>query len=117
MALLLMPRASSVGSGITITSIALGFLGCARGGFSVNHMDIAPKFAGVLMGISNTAGTVAGVIGVASSGWLLQQAGGAQNLRGWYHALGLSSALCVLGSGIFMSFARGTRIFGGSEDS
>ena len=27
-----------------------------RGGFSVNHMDIAPKYAGVVMGISNTAG-------------------------------------------------------------
>ena len=112
-----MPQAGSVGAGVAITSVALGFLGCARGGFSVNHMDIAPKFAGVLMGISNTAGTLAGVIGVASSGWLLQQAGGASSLRGWYHALGLASVLCVLGSGVFLSFARGTRIFGDSEDS
>ena len=111
-----MPQAASVGGGVAVTSVVLGFLGCARGGFSVNHMDIAPKFAGVLMGISNTAGTLAGVIGVASSGWLLQRAGGATNLLGWYHALGLSSALCLLGSGVFLNFARGTRIFGENED-
>lgn len=33
-----------------------GCLGFSRGGFSVNHMDIAPKYAGMVMGISNTAG-------------------------------------------------------------
>ena len=112
-----MPQAGSVGAGVAITSVALGFLGCARGGFSVNHMDIAPTLAGVLMGISNTAGTLAGVIGVASSGWLLQHAGGAVSLRGWYHAFGLASALCLLGSGVFLRFARGTRIFGENEDT
>lgn len=54
---MVMPLASSVVSGVTCTSLALGFLGFSRGGFSVNHMDIAPKFAGVVMGISNTAGS------------------------------------------------------------
>lgn len=55
-ALMLMPWASNVAGGVICTSLALGFLGLSRGGFSVNHMDIAPKYAGVVMGISNTAG-------------------------------------------------------------
>ena len=55
-----MPRARTVTSGVTATTCALGLAGFARGGFSVNHMDIAPKYAGILMGISNTAGTLAG---------------------------------------------------------
>ncbi len=108
--------ASTVGTGVAATSVALGFLGCARGGFSVNHMDVAPRYAGVLMGISNTAGTLAGVIGVAVSGWLLQRAGGAANLAGWYNALGTASVLALAGSVIFVRYARGTRTFGDDGD-
>ena len=115
-ALMLMPMATSVGSGVASTSVALGFLGCARGGFSVNHMDVAPKYAGVLLGISNTAGTLAGVIGVAVSGWLLQRAGGAGSLAGWYNALGTASALALAGSVVFVRYARGTRTFGDEGD-
>jgi len=55
-ALMLMPMASNAWSGVAATTLTLGALGFARGGFSVNHMDIAPKYAGVVMGISNTAG-------------------------------------------------------------
>jgi hypothetical protein len=47
---------------VAATSATLGAAGLARGGFSVNHMDIAPRHAGILMGISNTAGTLAGVL-------------------------------------------------------
>lgn len=59
-ALLFMPRAHNITSGVTATTSALALAGFARGGFSVNHMDIAPQYAGILMGISNTAGTLAG---------------------------------------------------------
>ena len=61
-----MPMARSVAEGLTATSATLGLAGFARGGFSVNHMDIAPRHAGVVMGISNTAGTVAGKLLVHS---------------------------------------------------
>jgi ACS family sodium-dependent inorganic phosphate cotransporter len=53
---MLMPIASGTLRGIAATTLTLGALGFSRGGFSVNHMDIAPKYAGVVMGISNTAG-------------------------------------------------------------
>jgi ACS family sodium-dependent inorganic phosphate cotransporter len=55
-----MPLAGNAAGGVAATSLALGMAGVARGGFSVNHMDIAPRHAGVFMGLSNTAGTVAG---------------------------------------------------------
>jgi len=59
-ALLVMPLAGSAAGGVAAVSAALGAAGVARGGFSVNHMDIAPQYAGVFMGLSNTAGTLAG---------------------------------------------------------
>ena len=30
--------------------------------YTVNHLDIAPRFAGILMGISNSVGTIPGII-------------------------------------------------------
>ncbi len=54
--------AGSAAGGVAATSLALGAAGFARGGFSVNHMDIAPRHAGVFMGLSNTAGTIAGAL-------------------------------------------------------
>lgn len=43
--------------------------------FGINHLDIGPRYAGVLMGISNTAATLPGIIGVAATGLILQLTG------------------------------------------
>ena len=42
-------------------------------------------------GISNTAGTLSGVIGVAVTGHMLQRAGGAEHVLGWYQAMATSA--------------------------
>ena len=63
---MLMPAAHGPAQGIVATTLTLTMAGLARGGFSVNHMDIAPRHAGVVMGISNTAGTLAGARILAS---------------------------------------------------
>lgn len=34
----------------------------SRLGFNVNHLDIAPRYASILMGISNGIGTIAGLL-------------------------------------------------------
>jgi len=54
---------------------ALGTLALTWAGFLPNHLEIAPRYADVLMGITNTAGTVPGVVGVALTGWLVQVTG------------------------------------------
>ncbi|CAK0786033.1 hypothetical protein CVIRNUC_009246 [Coccomyxa viridis] len=115
LALLAMPMARTVGAGLAATSATLGLAGFARGGFSVNHMDIAPRHAGVVMGISNTAGTVAGVIGVAVTGFILDHAGDGTN-RGWWQAFMVASAMCWGGSLLFISSAQGERLFGELND-
>ena len=33
-----------------------------RAGFNVNHLDIAPRYASILMGMSNGVGTIAGIV-------------------------------------------------------
>jgi len=110
-ALMLMPSANSILVGVAVTTLTLGALGFSRGGFSVNHMDIAPKYAGVVMGISNTAGTLSGVIGVAVTGVILDYEGGASNIMGWYHAHALCAVICLSAMAVFNAFARGERLF------
>ncbi|ELU12188.1 hypothetical protein CAPTEDRAFT_177109 [Capitella teleta] len=46
---------------ITCLTIAVGFSGFAISGFNVNHLDIAPRYASILMGMSNGIGTLAGM--------------------------------------------------------
>ncbi|XP_046388397.1 vesicular glutamate transporter 1 isoform X2 [Ischnura elegans] len=50
----------------TAATIALtfgvAFSGFAISGFNVNHLDIAPRYASILMGMSNGIGTIAGLI-------------------------------------------------------
>ena len=38
------------------------FCNAIRLGFNVNHLDIAPRYASILMGISNGVGTLAGML-------------------------------------------------------
>ena len=54
---------------------ALGFLALTWAGFIPNHLEIAPRHADILMGITNTAGTIPGIIGVYVTGWLVDTTG------------------------------------------
>ena len=46
----------SRGTSTVFLSLALGLGGLTWAGFGVNHLDVAPKYAAILMGISNTVG-------------------------------------------------------------
>ena len=48
---------------MTLVSLGVGLGGFSLAGHSINHIDIAPRFSGVLMGITNSAGTLPGIIG------------------------------------------------------
>lgn len=43
-------------------TIGVAFSGFAISGFNVNHLDIAPRYASILMGLSNGIGTIAGLV-------------------------------------------------------
>lgn len=40
----------------------LGIFTLSALGFNVNHLDIAPRYASILMGISNGVGTLSGMV-------------------------------------------------------
>nr|KAF6463113.1 solute carrier family 17 member 5 [Molossus molossus] len=67
--------------GPAVFLVAAGFIGCdyslavafltisttlggfCSSGFSINHLDIAPSYAGILLGITNTFATIPGMVG------------------------------------------------------
>jgi ACS family sodium-dependent inorganic phosphate cotransporter len=83
---------------------ALGLGAFTWAGFVPNHLDIAPRYADVLMGITNTAGTIPGIIGVALTGWLV-------DVTGTYSAaFALAAGVNVFGAIVWLAFASGERI-------
>jgi MFS transporter, ACS family, solute carrier family 17 (sodium-dependent inorganic phosphate cotransporter), member 6/7/8 len=47
---------------VTALTLGVAFSGFAISGYNVNHLDIAPRYASILMGMSNGIGTIAGLI-------------------------------------------------------
>lgn len=52
--------------------MANGFLGFCNAGPCINHIDVAPNFAGILLGITDTWGTVAGILAPILVGFLTE---------------------------------------------
>ena len=53
---------------IALICTSVAFFGFQFSGFMVNPMDIAPKYAGSIIGISNSIGAIPGFVGPAIAG-------------------------------------------------
>jgi ACS family sodium-dependent inorganic phosphate cotransporter len=73
--LLLLPSVTTPEQAILLVTISVACNGFGTGAFAANHLDIAPRYAGILMGISNTVATLPGIIGVAAAGFILRETG------------------------------------------
>ncbi|XP_058059544.1 vesicular glutamate transporter 1 [Anopheles bellator] len=59
---LVVAHATSPMGAVTALTLGVAFSGFAISGYNVNHLDIAPRYASILMGMSNGIGTIAGLI-------------------------------------------------------
>jgi ACS family sodium-dependent inorganic phosphate cotransporter len=102
--LLLARDVDTAGVAVLLMCGALGGVGLTWSGFLPNHLDIAPRYADLLMGITNTAGTVPGIIGVAITGWMV-------DVTGTYSsAFALAAAINIFGAVVWLAFASGERV-------
>lgn len=74
-ALCAMPAAHTAMQAVTLATVSIGGSALGMGGFGVNHLDVGPRYAGILMGISNTFATLPGIVGVAATGFIVQATG------------------------------------------
>ena len=104
-ALLAIGQVHGVPAAIALMCAALGLGSFALSGFASNHLDIAPRYAGPLMGLSNTAGTLPGVIGVTVTGYILDATGS------WALVFGIAAGLYLAGTAVWLAFAKGEVLF------
>jgi len=89
---------------VILLSISLGLGSFAFAGVGCNHLDISPRHAGVLFGISNTVATVPGIVGVAMTGVLVDQTGT------YASAFYLTGGIYLFGLVFYLLFGTGRRI-------
>ena len=72
---------TTVKGAVACMMAAQGLDAFSQSGLYSNHADIGPQYAGVLLGLSNTAGVLAGVLGTAATGFILQNGSWSQVRR------------------------------------
>jgi ACS family sodium-dependent inorganic phosphate cotransporter len=101
--LLLLQTASTPAVGMLLMCGAAGALAVSLAGFAANAFDIAPRHADVIWGLSNSAGTLPGIIGVTVTGWLIDRTGS-------YNApFFLTAAVGLVGVVVYLVYASGVR--------
>jgi ACS family sodium-dependent inorganic phosphate cotransporter len=87
---------------VALMSLAFGLSAWSRAGLYCNHQDLSPRYASILLGVSNTAGALPGVLGVWAAGVLLDVTGS------WPLAVFLPTAAAqLLGTLVFSCFGSG----------
>ncbi len=82
-----------------LISGAMGLLSLTYAGFAPNALEIAPNYSGVLAGITNTAATIPGIVGIMATGWLV-------DVTGTYgSAFALAAGLCVFAALVWLLYA------------
>ena len=102
--LLFLQDAQGSTEALLLMCAVLGIASFTVSGFGANPLDISPRHAAVLVGISNTVGTVPGIVGVALTGYLL-------DVTGTYDSVFVMvAAINVIGALIWLVFSSGERL-------
>ncbi|XP_073152044.1 ascorbate transporter, chloroplastic isoform X1 [Henckelia pumila] len=97
-------------SKVNTPALAVLCMACCQGsdafsqsGLYSNHQDIGPRYAGVLLGLSNTAGVLAGVFGTAATGYILQKGS-------WDDVFKVAVVLYIIGTLVWNFFSTGEKV-------
>ncbi|MBN3304807.1 S17A5 protein, partial [Amia calva] len=88
---------------VSFLSISSALGGISASGFSINHLDIAPSYAGILLGITNTFATIPGMVGPVVARALTHS----NTIEEWQTVFYISAAINVFGAVFFTIFGKG----------
>ncbi|KAG9493738.1 sialin isoform X2 [Eleutherodactylus coqui] len=86
---------------LTLSTTLGGF---SMSGYNINHLDIAPSFAGLLLGITNTFATVPGMVGPVIAKVLTHD----NTVEQWQIVFYIAAAINIFGAIFFAAFASGS---------
>ncbi|KRX50210.1 Vesicular glutamate transporter 2.2, partial [Trichinella murrelli] len=85
-----------------LMTFCVGFGGIVWASFSINQLDIAPQYASVIMGISNTFATLPGMISPSIVGAIVQKGVSSE----WCIIFYITAAFYAIGGVVFALFAK-----------
>ena len=103
--LFLIPLFESISIIIILICITNLFTGAAAGGFGVNHADIGPNSTGTLVGVASTFGMIAGILGNAISGLVLEIT------NSWSSIFNVCTLVLLFGGMFYLIFASAKEQF------
>lgn len=102
--LILLGQVNNPAAVVACMAAALGINSLGSSGFGVNALDIGPQYAGVLMGLENTSGNLAGILTPAVAGLIVAATGR------WDLVFYLAAAIFVFGAMVWNVFSTGEQI-------
>ncbi|KAL1140252.1 hypothetical protein AAG570_000184, partial [Ranatra chinensis] len=83
---------------VTITVSLSAFI---FAGFNINHLDLAPNYAGVLMGITNGLENITTILAPLTVGWIITDN---KSVEQWRIAFTVTACVAILGNLVFVLF-------------
>lgn len=103
LATLLISYMDSAEAVIICLTVLVGMDGFAT--YTANFLDLAPEYAGLMMGFSNTIATTPGMIGPVIVGYVVQN----KLATEWHAVFYITSTIAFFGAVFYAAFASGNR--------
>ncbi|KAF5292856.1 hypothetical protein FQR65_LT11108 [Abscondita terminalis] len=91
---------------VGLLTVGVGLNGGIYSGFKVNHLDISPRFAGILMSFTNCLANLAGLLAPIYAGYMTK---GQPTLKQWGKVFITAGGVYIGVATIFAIFASGQR--------
>ncbi|RLN60206.1 hypothetical protein BBJ28_00003715 [Nothophytophthora sp. Chile5] len=96
---------------VALLSLTLFTSRAAMAGYWVNMIDVAPNHAAHVMGVSNTFGTIPGIVGNIVTGAILEATGS------WDLVFAIAALVLVFGAAFFHCYASDKSIYAGASSN
>ncbi|XP_053981510.1 putative inorganic phosphate cotransporter [Hylaeus volcanicus] len=91
---------------VTLLTVGVGLNGGIYSGFKVNHLDISPRFAGVLMSFTNCLANLAGLLAPITAGYIIV---GTPTHAKWRLVFMISAVVYIVCAIFYIIFGSGQR--------
>ncbi|XP_067010645.2 putative inorganic phosphate cotransporter isoform X2 [Anabrus simplex] len=91
---------------VALLTIGVGLNGGIYSGFKVNHLDISPRFAGILMSFTNCLANLAGLLAPITAGYIIH---GRPTQAAWRVVFAIASGVYVICGLFYLICGSGVR--------
>lgn len=93
---------------VAILTIGVGLNGGIYAGFKINHLDLTPRYAGVLMAFTNCSANLAGLLAPIAAGNIIE---GKPTIAQWRIVFVIAACVYIFTATFYNIFASGQRQF------